>query len=137
MGLLRELADRTGLSTQVTAALADTYRGRWAYAPGEVVADLAGAGPATRGPRHTIRLPRAPTARTAWTGSDNSAATASTPSARRPRRPRCGGWSTNVSTPRVCPQYVAPEPVPGQRRGPREPPPSPGTGCISTSTPPW
>ncbi|GJN98287.1 hypothetical protein NJB1907f44_47820 [Mycobacterium marinum] len=27
MGLLRELADQTGLSEQVTAALADTYKG--------------------------------------------------------------------------------------------------------------
>jgi hypothetical protein len=43
MGMLRELADRTGLSAQVTAALADTYRGRWVYAPGEVFADLAAA----------------------------------------------------------------------------------------------
>ncbi len=43
LGLLRELADRTGLSTQVTAALADTYRGPWVYAPGEVFADLAAA----------------------------------------------------------------------------------------------
>ena len=43
MGLLRELADRTGLSAQVTAALADTYRGPWTYAPGEVFADLAAA----------------------------------------------------------------------------------------------
>ncbi|BBZ60670.1 IS1380 family transposase [Mycolicibacterium monacense] len=43
MGLLRELADRTGLSAQVTSALADTYRGRWTYAPGEVFADLAAA----------------------------------------------------------------------------------------------
>lgn len=43
MGLLRELADRTGLSAQVTAALADTYRGQWTYAPGEVFADLAAA----------------------------------------------------------------------------------------------
>ena len=43
MGLLRELADRTGLSAQVTAALADTYRGPWVYAPGEVFADLAAA----------------------------------------------------------------------------------------------
>lgn len=40
MGLLRELADRTGLSAQVTAALADTYRGPWVYAPGDVFADL-------------------------------------------------------------------------------------------------
>jgi len=43
MGVLRELADLTGLSTQVTAALADTYRGRWVYAPGAVFADLAAA----------------------------------------------------------------------------------------------
>jgi hypothetical protein len=43
MGMLRELADRTGLSTQVTAALADTYRGPWVYAPGAVFADLAAA----------------------------------------------------------------------------------------------
>jgi hypothetical protein len=41
MGMLRELADRTGLSAQVTAALADTYRGPWVYAPGDVFADLA------------------------------------------------------------------------------------------------
>lgn len=43
MGMLRELADLTGLSAQVTAVLADTYRGRWVYAPGEVFADLAAA----------------------------------------------------------------------------------------------
>jgi Transposase DDE domain group 1 len=43
MGMLRELADRTGLSAQVTAALADTYRGPWVHAPGEVFADLAAA----------------------------------------------------------------------------------------------
>ena len=38
-----ELADQTGLSAQVTAGLADTYRGPWVYAPGEVFADLAAA----------------------------------------------------------------------------------------------
>jgi hypothetical protein len=43
IGLLRELADRTGLSAQVSAALADTYRGPWVYAPGDVFADLAAA----------------------------------------------------------------------------------------------
>jgi hypothetical protein len=43
MAMVREVADRTGLSAQVTAALADTYRGRWVYAPGEVFADLAAA----------------------------------------------------------------------------------------------
>ena len=43
VGLLREVADLTGLSSQVTAALADTYRGPWTHAPGEVFADLAAA----------------------------------------------------------------------------------------------
>lgn len=43
MALVRELADRTGLSAQVTAVLADTYKGPWVYAPGEVFADLAAA----------------------------------------------------------------------------------------------
>jgi Transposase DDE domain group 1 len=43
VGLLRELADLTELSTQVTAALADTYRGPWTHAPGDVFADLAAA----------------------------------------------------------------------------------------------
>ncbi len=43
MGLVRELADRTGLSAQVTAVLADTYRGPWVHAPGAVFADLAAA----------------------------------------------------------------------------------------------
>ncbi len=41
VGMLRELADLTGLSSQVTRALADTYRGPWSHAPGEVFADLA------------------------------------------------------------------------------------------------
>lgn len=43
VGMLRELADLTGLSSQVTGALADTYRGPWTHAPGEVFADLAAA----------------------------------------------------------------------------------------------
>ena len=43
MGMLRELADLTGLSSQVTSVLADTYRGPWVYAPGDVFADLAAA----------------------------------------------------------------------------------------------
>ena len=43
MGVLRELADLSGLSGQVTAALADTYRGPWIYDPGAVFADLAAA----------------------------------------------------------------------------------------------
>ena len=43
MGMLRELADVTGLSAQVTAVLADTYRGPWMYSPGAVFADLVAA----------------------------------------------------------------------------------------------
>ena len=43
MGVLRELADLTTLSVQVTAVLADTYRGPWVYSPGAVFADLAAA----------------------------------------------------------------------------------------------
>jgi hypothetical protein len=42
-GMLREVAELAGLSAQVTAALADTYRGPWTYAPGAVFADLAAA----------------------------------------------------------------------------------------------
>jgi hypothetical protein len=43
VGMLRELADSTGLCAQVTAALADTYAGPWTHAPGDVFADLAAA----------------------------------------------------------------------------------------------
>jgi hypothetical protein len=43
VGMLREVADLTGLSAQVTAVLADTYRGPWSYEPGAVFADLAAA----------------------------------------------------------------------------------------------
>jgi DDE family transposase len=43
VGMLREVAELTGLSGQVTAALADTYHGLWIHAPGAVFADLAAA----------------------------------------------------------------------------------------------
>ncbi len=43
VGLLCELADLSGLSAQVTAVLADTYKGPWIHAPGDVFADLAAA----------------------------------------------------------------------------------------------
>ena len=43
VGILQEMAGPTGLSAQVTAALADTYRGPWTYALGAVFADLAAA----------------------------------------------------------------------------------------------
>ena len=41
MGMLRELAELTGLSARVSAALADTYKGPWIHAPGGVFADHA------------------------------------------------------------------------------------------------
>jgi Transposase DDE domain group 1 len=41
--MLREVAELSGLSAQVTAVLADTYRGPWTHAPGDVFADLAAA----------------------------------------------------------------------------------------------
>jgi hypothetical protein len=40
-GMLRAVADATGLTSQVTAVLADTYRGPWVHEPGRVFADLA------------------------------------------------------------------------------------------------
>lgn len=43
IGIVREVADLTGLSEQVTAVLADTYRGQWSHAPGAVFADLVAA----------------------------------------------------------------------------------------------
>src|SRR5450755_532919 len=39
--MLRAVADATGLTSQVTAVLADTYRGPWVHEPGRVFADLA------------------------------------------------------------------------------------------------
>jgi hypothetical protein len=41
VGMLRELAQDTGLVDGVTVALADTYAGPWVHAPGRVFADLA------------------------------------------------------------------------------------------------
>ena len=43
VGMLRELADLTGLTEQVSAVLADTYKGRWVHDPGRVFTDLAAA----------------------------------------------------------------------------------------------
>ena len=43
VGMLREVAELTGLSAQFTAALVDTDRGQWIYEPGAVFADLAAA----------------------------------------------------------------------------------------------
>ena len=41
VGMLREVADLTGLIGSVTEVLADTYQGPWVHEPGRVFADLA------------------------------------------------------------------------------------------------
>jgi hypothetical protein len=43
VGLLREVADLSGLTEQVSTVLADTYKGPWVHDPGRVFADLAAA----------------------------------------------------------------------------------------------
>lgn len=43
VGLLREMAEYTGLVDTISATLADTYRGPWLHAPGRVFTDLAAA----------------------------------------------------------------------------------------------
>ena len=43
VGLLREVADLSGLSAQVTEVLADTFKGPWVHDPGSVFTDLAAA----------------------------------------------------------------------------------------------
>ncbi len=41
LGMLRELAQDTGLVAALNGALADTYRGPWLHAPGRVLTDVA------------------------------------------------------------------------------------------------
>jgi Transposase DDE domain group 1 len=43
VGLLREVADLSGLTEHVTTVLADTYKGPWVHDPGRVFTDLAAA----------------------------------------------------------------------------------------------
>src|SRR5437870_771750 len=107
--LLRETAERTGLVDAVTAVLADTYRGPWLHAPGQVFADLAVAiaDGATRcrasrcsgtGRSCSGRWPRCPPPGAAWT--------ASTPPTcrvcRRPGRPLGDGRGRPAPNP-TCP----------------------------------
>ena len=101
-GLLRDVADLTGLSSQVTEALADTYRGPWTHAPGDVFADLAAA---------------VADGATVLTGSLSCGVIASTPSVLSARLPHCGGWSMSASTPRTCRQSGRPARMPASRRG--------------------
>jgi hypothetical protein len=69
--------------------------GPWNYAPGAVFADLAAVSLAGR---------------TASTGSGRPAVIGNTSSVRPRRRPRCGAWSTNGSTPPICPGSGRPAP---------------------------
>ncbi len=43
VGLLREVADLSGLSSRVSEVLADTFKGLWLHDPGRVFTDLAAA----------------------------------------------------------------------------------------------
>ena len=49
VGMLRELANLTGLSAQVSAALADTYKGPWVHAPAPADVPLPPELPWSRG----------------------------------------------------------------------------------------
>ena len=121
VGMLREFADLTGLSTQVTAVLADTYRGPWIYDPGAVFADLAAAvadgadcidGVGQRcGDREHVFGPAASTT-TMWRLVDQRIDAAHLPGIRAARAPaRAAAWAA------------------GRPR--RQ-----GSGCTSTSMPP-
>ncbi|WP_407938680.1 transposase [Mycobacterium lacus] len=102
VGMLREVADLTGLSSQVTAVLADTYRGPWMHAPGVVFADLAAAVADGADCIDSVGA--------LWV-------TASRRSGRWPRRARCGGWLMSASTPRICRGFGRPARMPAPRRG--------------------
>src|SRR5690606_22973394 len=41
LGMLREMAEHTGLVTALDEALVDTYRGVWVHSPGQVLTDMA------------------------------------------------------------------------------------------------
>ena len=43
VGMLPEIDDLTGVTSQVSAVLADTYKGSWVHDPGRVFIDLAAA----------------------------------------------------------------------------------------------
>jgi len=125
MGMLRELADRTGLSAQVTAALADTYRGPWVYAPGEVFADLAAAvadgadcidavGQLCGDREHVFGAAASTT--TKWRLVDERIDATHLPGVRAARAAaRAAAWAAGAAS------------APG----------GPGAGCTSISTPPW
>ena len=123
MGMLRELADLTGL---VSAGHAPLWRTL-----------IAARGCMRPGMCSPIWPPRSLTGRTALTGSGSCVGIASMSSARRPRPPRCGGWSMSASTRRTCRGCGRLGRRPERRRGRPEPPRHRGDGCTSISTPRW
>ena len=107
VGMVRELADLSGLSSQVTAALADTYRGPWTHAPGDVFADLAAAvadgadcidGVAQRcGDREHVFGPAASTT-TMWRCVDERIDAKHLPGIRAARgAARCAAWAAGAA----------------------------------------
>jgi Transposase DDE domain group 1 len=116
MGLLRELADRTGLSAQVTAALADTYRGPWVYAPGDVFADLAvavadgadcidGVGQLCGDREHVLGAKASTT--TMWRLVDQRLDAAHLPKVRAARAAaRAEAWTAGAAPPADRPLYI-------------------------------
>jgi hypothetical protein len=116
MGLLRELADLTGLSAQVTTVLADTYKGPWVYAPGAVFADLAaavadgadcidGVGQLC-GDREHVFGPKASTT-TMWRLVDTRIDAVHLPKVRTARAAaRAEAWAAGAAPPAGAPLYI-------------------------------
>jgi hypothetical protein len=116
MGLLRELADLTGLSAQVTAVLADTYKGPWTYAPGAVFADLAaavadgadcidGVGQLCGDREHVFGAKASTT--TMWRLVDERIDAAHLPKVRTARAAaRAAAWAAGAAPPAGAPLYI-------------------------------
>ena len=116
MGLLRELADLTGLSAQVTAVLADTYKGPWVYAPGAVFADLAaavadgadcidGVGQLCGDREHVFGAKASTT--TMWRLVDERIDAAHLPKVRTARAAaRAAAWAAGAAPPAGAPLYI-------------------------------
>lgn len=116
MGLLRELADLTGLSAQVTAVLADTYKGPWTYAPGAVFADLAaavadgadcidGVGQLCGDREHAFGAKASTT--TMWRLVDHRIDAAHLPKVRTARASaRAAAWAAGAAPPAGVPLYI-------------------------------
>lgn len=115
MGLLRELADLTGLLTQLTEVLADTYKGQWVYAPGALFADLAvavangpdcidGVGQLRGDLEHVFGAK--PSTTTTWRLIDQRIDSAHLPKVRTARASaRAAAWAAGAAPPASRPLY--------------------------------